>query len=172
MKQAHWESATQKDLSNRDNSGCYLYGEGRGHKPSFVCFLFPMKTSLCSSLCTSFIPMVTISHIIYLNWKPMPSFMQSYHDVANSALSLLFWRLVSWSRLFSSDICDSFPILKKQSLFLPFVIPELTKCLFWLFQKHLFVCCWLWKLIKSIYIFVRLPGSWRRKYTFFLLPEC
>lgn len=76
IKQALEESTAQKNLSNRDNRICYVDGEGRGHK-----LLFAMKTSLCSSPCTNFIPMVTINHIIYLNWKPMPSFMQSCHGL-------------------------------------------------------------------------------------------
>lgn len=61
---------------------------------------------LCSALCTNFIPMVTISHIIYL-MAPLVV-LSWFTTTLPTVLCPCFWRLVSWSRLFGSNICDSF----------------------------------------------------------------
>ena len=138
-------------------------------------FLFPMKTSLCSSPCTNFIAMVTINHIIYLKWKPMPSFMQSFHGLllpCQQCFVLAFWRLVSWRRLFSSDICDSFLSDSEQTILI-FALcnPRVNQMSLLTFSK-MSVCVLPVTKINEIHIYLRLSGSWRRKYTFFLLLEC
>lgn len=86
MKQAHWESATQKDLSNRDSSGCYLDDKGKGYKLSFVWFLFLMKTSTLSSLYQFHSHGNNQSH--HLPDALSCSLIMVYHNIANSALSL------------------------------------------------------------------------------------
>lgn len=98
-RQAHWESATPKCSIDRDNSGCCLDGKDRGHKLSFMCFLFPVRTSLCSSPCTCCILVVPVTSPAWSGSQcPLSCTRHGLSWCCQQCFVLDFWSLLFWSR--------------------------------------------------------------------------